>query len=294
MFRGPAMVFVVLVGVWMLMPRFAHADVLNMPNGEGSVQFVAVGSPNEPPDRATDSLDGSVGYTCQTGSYDATVGQYCEFLNVVAATDTYGLYNSDMGGADNSFTTVGITQSGSPGSYTDSTMSGDAGATYFLPSEDEWYKAAYFNPGNSTYWTYPTQSDSTPGDVLSASGTDNADFAINSIRPWTDPMNYLAQVGALAGTPSPFGTFGVGGDPEQWTDAISEASTNRISGAHFWDNLFSGLARSARYTGDPQVEINNIGFRVAGIPEPGSVTVDTRSRCRLDPSERPLLDLCLR
>ena len=35
----------------------------------------------------------------------------------------------------------------------------NAGATYFIPSENEWYKAAYFNPSNSTYWTYPTQSN---------------------------------------------------------------------------------------------------------------------------------------
>jgi formylglycine-generating enzyme required for sulfatase activity len=49
------------------------------------------------------------------GKYDVTVGQYCQFLNAVAATDTYGLYNSFMGTA---YSTVGITQTGSPGSYT--------------------------------------------------------------------------------------------------------------------------------------------------------------------------------
>ena len=107
-------------------------------------------------------------------------------------------------------------------------------------------------------------------------------------------MNYLTPVGALAGTPGPFGTFDMGGDLEQWTDSIYEASTNRVSCAAFWDDLFSQLARPARYAGDPQVEINNIGFRVAGIPEPGSVTVDRRSHGCLDPSEHSLFDLCLR
>ena len=34
-------------------------------------------------------------YAYQMGEYDVTVGQYCQFLNAVAATDTYGLYNSD-------------------------------------------------------------------------------------------------------------------------------------------------------------------------------------------------------
>ena len=40
---------------------------------------------------------GSVGYAYQMGEYDMTVGQYCQFLNAVAKTDTYGLYNSYMG-----------------------------------------------------------------------------------------------------------------------------------------------------------------------------------------------------
>ena len=52
----------------------------------------------------------------------------------------------------------------------------NAGATYFIPSENEWYKAAYFNPSNGTYWTYPTQSNSTPSNVLSATGTNNANL----------------------------------------------------------------------------------------------------------------------
>ena len=50
------------------------------------------------------------------GKYDVTVGQYCQFLNAVAKTDTYGLYNSNM--ADGLCSpTIGITQSGSSGSY---------------------------------------------------------------------------------------------------------------------------------------------------------------------------------
>ena len=45
---------------------------------------------------------GSVDYTYQMGEYDVTVGQYCQFLNAVAKTDTYGLYNSYMAPATGS------------------------------------------------------------------------------------------------------------------------------------------------------------------------------------------------
>ena len=43
------------------------------------------------------------------------------------------------------------------------------GARYFLPSENEWYKAAYYDPikgGTGGYWKYPTRSDSVPGMVV--------------------------------------------------------------------------------------------------------------------------------
>ena len=38
----------------------------------------------------------------------------------------------------------------------------NAGATVFLPSEDEWYKAAYYDPGSSSYFDYPTSSNTQP------------------------------------------------------------------------------------------------------------------------------------
>ena len=60
------------------------------------------------------------------------------------------------------------------GAYTlvDSQISGpppakNSGATYWIPTENEWYKAAYYKGGNTNagYWTYPTQSNSTPSRV---------------------------------------------------------------------------------------------------------------------------------
>ena len=39
---------------------------------------------------------GSVAYSYNIGKYEVTAGQYTAFLNAVAATDTYGLYNTSM------------------------------------------------------------------------------------------------------------------------------------------------------------------------------------------------------
>ena len=74
---------------------------------------------------------GSVGNTYRMGTYDVTVGQYVQFLNAVASTDTYGLYNWDMSlgpSSGNQHPTIGITQSGNSGSYTYSVAGSDPAA----------------------------------------------------------------------------------------------------------------------------------------------------------------------
>ena len=43
-----------------------------------------------------DATCGAVDYKYNIGTYEVTAGQYTEFLNAVAATDSYGLYNSSM------------------------------------------------------------------------------------------------------------------------------------------------------------------------------------------------------
>ena len=56
---------------------------------------------------------GAVNYDYYIGTYEVTNSQYTSFLNAVAATDTYGLYNSGMG----THPSGGIQQSGSSGGF---------------------------------------------------------------------------------------------------------------------------------------------------------------------------------
>src|ERR1700756_3168122 len=64
-----------------------------------TIATVPVGNLSNPPDPANTPFFpgiGSVSYNYSIGQYDVTVGQYTAFLNAVAATDTYGLYDSGM------------------------------------------------------------------------------------------------------------------------------------------------------------------------------------------------------
>ncbi|MGA1193360.1 MAG: SUMF1/EgtB/PvdO family nonheme iron enzyme, partial [Kiritimatiellia bacterium] len=56
------------------------------------------------------------------------------------------------------------------------------GAKWWLPTEDEWYKAAYYKGGSASagYWSYATQSDTKPGySFANASGAGSAGSAGN-------------------------------------------------------------------------------------------------------------------
>ncbi len=89
----------------------AHADVI--------IDWVTVGDSGNTPD---DTGRGGVDYVYKIAKYEVTNSQYTEFLNSVADTDTYGLYNTEM--ASGYAGTGGITRSGSPGSYTYSARAG--------------------------------------------------------------------------------------------------------------------------------------------------------------------------
>ena len=61
------------------------------------IDTVPVGNPGNANDPAFGGFWGGVGYAYNIGTYEVTLGQYTAFLNGVAATDTYALYNRLMG-----------------------------------------------------------------------------------------------------------------------------------------------------------------------------------------------------
>ena len=113
-------VVVLLAAIMLLcLGVLAQATVFDLGPGLTNLETVPVGDVENAAD--TEVMNdgttgyGSVGYTYNIGKYEVTAGQYCDFLNHVADTDTYGLYNASMWSD-----TYGcrIQRSGSSGSYT--------------------------------------------------------------------------------------------------------------------------------------------------------------------------------
>lgn len=296
-------------------------------------RLTRIGNPGNKPDRTG---FGAVREVYWIGTYEVTIGQYCDFLNAVAATDRYGLYDGAMAAVMNS---AGIARSGASGSYRyapidnagdssnrpityvnwfdaarfanwmangqptgpqgpattedgayrlNGATSGNAVArnpfnpngggrpSFFLPSEDQWYKAAYYGPrlnfGSGGYYRYATASNTAPGNIAGgAANMANYIDDYNGTYFYSVPQeryidlgqNYLFDVGAYSGSPSHYGTFDQAGAVYNWNDLDGRAGPARgLRGGFF----FAGAASIQSVTFaqvSPLREGGDAGFRLA-------------------------------
>ncbi len=91
-----------------------------------TIPTVPVGNPGNAGETTINGTYGAVGYTYNVATTEVTNAQYAAFLNAVAATDTYNLYNGDGVSTGMASSFGGITRTGSPGTYSYSTVSGRA------------------------------------------------------------------------------------------------------------------------------------------------------------------------
>ena len=258
-----------------------------------------------------------------------TIGQYTEFLNAVAKTDTHSLYNVGMATYLNF---AGISRAGNDGSYIYSVInnggdssnrpiygvswfnaarfanwmangqptgaqsirttengaynvngatSGNAMAknainpntfaapTFYIPTENEWYKAAYYSPehggiGSPGYFLYATQSDAVPGNVIGGAANQanyyNGVLSVTQSANFELSQNYLTDVGAFSGSGSFYGTFDQSGNVEEWNDRTVGGDSERgFRGGAYWDGTGS-MSRKTLGTAHPD---STCGFRLA-------------------------------
>ena len=297
----------------------ANAGTMTFGSGTNqfNMDFVTIDSPGNAADTTgSPNPAGAVGYTYQMGTYEVSR----DMIIKATAAGSLGITLSDMsvfGGNGANRPTTGVswneaarfvnwlnTSSGGSAAYNFTTTGANANialwtfsdtddydalnpfrskrANYVLPTIDEWYKAAYFDPsangGLGGYWNFTTGSDAAPTAV--ASGT-TAGTAVYGQSLSLGPAD-ITQAGGL----SPFGVMGLGGNVWEWNETESDLVNNstlsdRVVRGGGWLFDYDSFSSSSKlFPVHPSNGSNfDIGFRVASlsspavVPEPGSLAI---------------------
>lgn len=199
--------------------------------------------------------DGSYSYAPISGRANMPVS-YVSFYDALRFANWLqnGQGNSDT--ETGSYTLLGGTPAPSNGRL----VTRNADASIVLPTENEWFKAAYYNRISATYSAYPTGGASAVCSAPSASsGRANCNNAVFDYTPR----------GSYPGSPSTYGTFDQGGNLWELNEEIVTGSRRVIRGGGF-DVSSAYMASSERLGFGPEASSAYVGFRLAYIPEPGT------------------------
>jgi len=279
----------------------SSSDTFGTGANQFTIDFTEIGNPNNSADL---NGFGSVGYNYRIGTYEISQNQ----LNLAVASGlshvTAGAWSGDKPAASMSWyesaafvnwlnvstgfqPAYDLTWSGSAWSMTLWTA-GDPGydasnqyrnslAKYFLPSEDEFYKAAFGKIDGSGYYLYPTASNTPPTAVTS--GTASGTAVYNQSWPQGPASVYEA------GGSSSYGTMGQGGNIQEWQESSSNGLNNNtgdnrmVRGGYWYGGSSDALDSSTRSSYFPSADYTQLGFRVASsslapapatVPEPGT------------------------
>jgi len=286
-----------LLALLLLYTSSAHADIFGSGANEFTIEFVPIGNPGNLADITGDpNPAGSVDYAYRMGKYAISRDMITKANNEGGLGITMHDMSFVIGGARDDMPATGVTwfeaarfvnwlntNQGHQAAYNfdgsgnfglwSSAEAWQAGgenlfrhkdAFYFLPSVDEWYKAAYYDPnangGAGGYWNYPTGSNTAPTPVASGTAAYTAVYGSTSQGP--------ADI-TLAGGLSPYGTMGQGGNAGELEEGDMVIGTAARGGNWFFDS--DEMLASSRYVILPSFELFFVGFRVASIPEPGTV-----------------------
>ena len=247
------------------------------------IDFVTIGNAGNAGDtnkEANPRGAGAVAYNYQIGKYEVTNGQWDTFVEAAGAptgnpSDAYersayftgtdlptnGVSWYEAAQFCNYLTTgdksLGAYQfsgnNANPGDFEDidrNSAISTYGMVYVIPTEDEWYKAAYYTgKGYSTY----------------ANGTDTAPVAGVETNYWV-PENENRHLWDFGnGTEEQNGTFDMMGNVHEWDETV-----NVRGGWYYSDDYY--LSSSEWITKYAQYyEGDILGFRVAVVPEPATM-----------------------
>ena len=209
-------------------------------NAQWNTFVSEAGAPTGNPSNAYDE---SAAYGIQQPTNHVSWYEAAQFCNYLTSGDkSQGAYQFDNG----DFT--GIDRDSAISTY---------GTAYVIPTEDEWYKAAYCKPDDSGYSTYANGLDTIPV----------ADNGWNYIGgSYSSPWN----VGT--GAEEQNGTFDMMGNVWEWNETWIPHTYRGVRGGAY-DLVNSTLSSSYRATDIPNVEGEYLGFRIASVPEPATLVL---------------------
>jgi formylglycine-generating enzyme required for sulfatase activity len=161
-----------------------------------------------------------------------------------------------------------ILQGGMPTPSNSSTVTRYKGAAEWVPNENEWYKAAFYDPalnaGAGGYWMFPTQNNSAPGNIVGSVSNEanyfdpeSGLYCVTQSATYASGTNYLTPVGSFINCPGYYGTYDQAGDA--WN--LLEDQNVRSGSWHSDDPEFLD---SFGLRSDPLTQGSyDVGFRVA-------------------------------
>jgi formylglycine-generating enzyme len=146
-----------------------------------------------------------------------------------------------------------------PGNYlgTDRALAQETyGTIYFLPTMNEWYKAAYYKPDGSGYSLYANGTGIAPT---------SSESCYNRAAPWNVGTGAIEQNG----------TFDMMGNVHEWNETVTGYLAWGVQGGQYYDTNTAFLAASSnkRNGTSGSGEYVDLGFRVASVPEPGTMVL---------------------
>jgi formylglycine-generating enzyme required for sulfatase activity len=280
-----------------------------------TMAWTPIGNPGNACDPQLEECFGAVGYAYGIGTNEVTNGQYAEFLNAIASTDTNEIFEPIL------FSPLsGISRTGAPGSYSYSvnpgyetravnfidfydalrfanwmhngqptgaqgpnttedgaytisqagidanTITRNPGAQIALPTENEWYKAAYYDALLAQYNPYPFADHANQANCELPPGTTSHSSNCAGV---SGPQ--VAPVGSYPSSPSAFGTYDQGGNVAEWNETIIDGidgSQRGVRGGGYIGPDPSAAAYREAYI--PIYSSSSQGFRLVLIPEPST------------------------
>jgi formylglycine-generating enzyme required for sulfatase activity len=196
--------------------------------------------------------------------------QFVNYLNISTGHQAAYRFTGSQGTSDYTFATWSTTEAaGGTNLYR------HKDAFYFLPTEDEWVKAAYWN-GTSLQ----TYANASAGDLVSGlpdpvkwnyepTSSNGHWNAISGVKELNGTYNMMGNVWELMESP-----YYPGVDYYDQTRGIRGGSVG-FNGSHgYVEGAFASSFRHPVFTnsiGDPYYELGDVGFRVASVPEPASL-----------------------